>query len=133
MVGRNDLALDVVGGGCGHAEQPGDEAHLEHRDADGPPDLFHHRLDELVLTTLHDVGGLEEDLTFGGGRCRRPFGEGGLGGIDGASGVLGGAGRDIGIDVAGERVVVLEGLATRGIDPLPVDVHLGALGGHVSS
>ena len=133
MVGRDDLALDVVGSGCGHAEKTGNEAHLEHRDADGAPDLFHHRLNEVVLTTLHHVGGFEEYLTFGGGRCRRPFGEGGLGGIDRAAGVLGVTGRDVGVHVAGVRVVVLEGLATRGIDPLPVDVHLGALGGHVSS
>ncbi len=63
MIRRDDLSLDVVSSSGSHPVETGHEAHLEHRDSDGPSDLFHHRLHELVLPLLHDVGCLQEYLS----------------------------------------------------------------------
>jgi hypothetical protein len=103
------------------AEQPRHEAHLEHAEAEGAARLAGEPLDNLVTPALEDVGRLQEDRLAGRGRRLRPFGERRRRGLDGAAGVVAGSGRDVGDDVARERVGVVEPAPVAGLDPLAAD------------
>ena len=106
-VRRNDLTDRCVGGTGGLPEEPGDESHLEHAEAEAAPGLAREPADDLVAPALEQVGRLEKDaLTLGGG-CLRPGGKGGRGCVDRTPRVGAGPGGDTSDDVAGERIEVV--------------------------
>ena len=72
IVGRDHLADRGIGESGGLAEEPRDEAHLEHREAEGAARLVREERDDLVAAPLQDVGRGEEDALSDGRRGRRP-------------------------------------------------------------
>src|SRR5262249_44775600 len=110
-----------VGGGRGLAEQARDEAHLEHAEAEAATGLPREQSDDLVASRLEDVGGLQEDRLALRREALRPLREGRGCCLDRAPRVVARAGGDVGDDVAGERVAVLERRALRRVRPLAAD------------
>ena len=105
----------------GLPEEPGHEVHLEHPEAERRPCLAREQRDDLVLAALEHVGGLEEDPLAHRGRRLRPGRRGGRGGLDRAPGIRAGAGRDLGDELAVERVAILERATVLGVGPLTAD------------
>jgi hypothetical protein len=103
-------------------QQPGGGEDLEVGEPAGAAGLGREQLGDLVPAPLGDVGGAQEQRLLVRGRQLGPGREGRRRGVDRASRVRPGPGRDASHDGAPERVEIVEQLARP--DPLAADVLL---------
>ena len=119
LVGR--LALHHPRGAGEEAQVVDDDRDLVDRGADRLAGVLRLEAAELVGARLDGVGELEEHAAaLGGGRVL-PGLEGGRGGVRGTIDVLGAGCLDLGDDLAVGRVLDIERLARRRIDPFAPD------------
>ena len=131
MIGRNDLALDIVNGRRSRPIQARHKKHLEHGNANCAPHFLHHGFHQFILASFHNIGSLEEDLAFCAGWCVCPFRESRLRGFDGTPSIFTLACCQAGINFSGVGIHVLESFAVGGLHPLAADKHLMCLDSHL--